>query len=35
MMVSILSLGVVPALRITNRGLADGVAFEVVAPVVA
>jgi adenine deaminase len=34
MMVSILSLGVIPALRITNRGLVDGVAFEVVPPVV-
>jgi adenine deaminase len=34
MMVSILSLGVIPALRITNRGLVDGVAFEVVPPVI-
>jgi adenine deaminase len=35
MMVSILSLGVIPALRITNRGLVDGVAFELVPAVVA
>lgn len=35
MMVSILSLGVIPALRITNRGLVDGVAFQLVPPVVA
>jgi adenine deaminase len=33
MMVSILSLGVIPALRITNRGLVDGISFEVVPPV--
>jgi adenine deaminase len=35
MFVSLLSLGVIPALRLTNRGLVDGVAFELVGPVVA
>ena len=34
MFVSLLSLGVIPALRLTNRGLVDGVAFELVPPVV-
>jgi adenine deaminase len=34
MIVSLLSLGVIPALRLTNRGLVDGVAFELVPPVV-
>jgi adenine deaminase len=32
MIFSFLSLGVIPALRLTNRGLVDGVAFELVAP---
>jgi adenine deaminase len=31
---SFLSLGVIPALRLTNRGLVDGIKFELVAPVV-
>jgi adenine deaminase len=35
MMVSFLSLGVIPALRLTNRGLVDGRAFALVDPVVA
>jgi adenine deaminase len=34
MMVSFLSLGVIPALRLTNRGLVDGREFALVAPVV-
>jgi adenine deaminase len=34
MMVSFLSLGVIPALRLTNRGLVDGRAFALVEPVV-
>ena len=34
MFVSLLSLGVIPALRLTNRGLVDGVEFELV-PVLA
>jgi len=34
MMVSFLSLGVIPALRLTNRGLVDGRAFALVDPVV-
>jgi adenine deaminase len=34
MMVSFLSLGVIPALRVTNRGLVDGRAFALVEPVV-
>lgn len=33
MVFSFLSLGVIPALRLTNRGLVDGVAFELVPPV--
>jgi adenine deaminase len=33
MIFSFLSLGVIPALRLTNRGLVDGVAFELVPPV--
>jgi adenine deaminase len=35
MMVSFLSLGVIPALRVTNRGLVDGREFALVDPVVA
>jgi adenine deaminase len=35
MMVSFLSLGVIPALRLTNRGLVDGREFALVDPVVA
>jgi adenine deaminase len=35
MMVSFLSLGVIPALRVTNRGLVDGRAFTLVDPVLA
>ena len=35
MFLSLLSLGVIPALRLTNRGLVDGIAFELVPPVVA
>ncbi len=35
MIFSFLSLGVIPALRLTNRGLVDGIAFELVSPVVA
>jgi adenine deaminase len=35
MMVSFLSLGVIPALRLTNRGLVDGVTFALVPPLVA
>jgi adenine deaminase len=35
MMVSFLSLGVIPALRVTNRGLVDGREFTLVDPVVA
>jgi adenine deaminase len=34
MIFSFLSLGVIPELRLTNRGLVDGVEFELVAPVV-
>jgi adenine deaminase len=34
MMVSFLSLGVIPALRLTNRGLVDGVTFTLVPPLV-
>jgi adenine deaminase len=34
MIFSFLSLGVIPALRLTNRGLVDGVEFELVPPVV-
>jgi adenine deaminase len=33
MLVSFLSLGVIPALRLTNRGLVDGVTFTLVPPV--
>jgi adenine deaminase len=33
MFVSLLSLGVIPALRLTNRGLVDGIAFELLASV--
>jgi adenine deaminase len=32
MIFSFLSLGVIPALRLTNRGLVDGVKFELVPP---
>ena len=32
MLVSFLSLGVIPALRLTNRGLVDGVEFTLVSP---
>ena len=32
MMVSILSLGVIPSLRLTNRGLVDGVEFRLLSP---
>jgi adenine deaminase len=35
MMVSFLSLGVIPALRVTNRGLVDGREFALVDPVLA
>lgn len=35
MLVSFLSLGVIPALRLTNRGLVDGVTFTLVPPLVA
>jgi adenine deaminase len=35
MMVSFLSLGVIPALRLTNRGLVDGREFTLVEPVLA
>jgi adenine deaminase len=34
MIFSFLSLGVIPSLRLTNRGLVDGVKFELVSPVV-
>jgi adenine deaminase len=34
MIFSFLSLGVIPALRLTNRGLVDGVSFELVSPLV-
>jgi adenine deaminase len=34
MMVSFLSLGVIPALRVTNRGLVDGREFALVSPIV-
>jgi adenine deaminase len=34
MIFSFLSLGVIPALRLTNRGLVDGVAFDLVSPIV-
>jgi adenine deaminase len=34
MLVSFLSLGVIPALRLTNRGLVDGVTFTLVPPLV-
>jgi adenine deaminase len=33
MIFSFLSLGVIPALRLTNRGLVDGVTFELVSPI--
>ncbi len=33
MFVSLLSLGVIPALRLTNRGLVDGIEFSLVPPV--
>jgi adenine deaminase len=33
MLVSFLSLGVIPALRLTNRGLVDGVEFTLVSPI--
>jgi adenine deaminase len=32
MFVSLLSLGVIPALRLTNRGLVDGISFELLPP---
>jgi adenine deaminase len=35
MILSFLSLGVIPALRLTNRGLVDGRSFELVPVVVA
>jgi adenine deaminase len=35
MIFSFLSLGVIPALRLTNRGLVDAVTFELVSPLVA
>ena len=31
--VSLLSLGVIPALRLTNRGLVDGIEFALVPPI--
>jgi adenine deaminase len=34
MMVSILSLGVIPALRLTNRGLVDGIEYTLLEPIV-
>jgi adenine deaminase len=34
MIFSFLSLGVIPALRLTNRGLVDSVAFQLVSPIV-
>ena len=34
MIFSFLSLGVIPALRLTNRGLVDATTFELVSPVV-
>lgn len=34
MFVSLLSLGVIPALRLTNRGLVDGIDFSLLPPVV-
>jgi adenine deaminase len=34
MIFSFLSLGVIPSLRLTNRGLVDGVKFELVPPIV-
>jgi adenine deaminase len=34
MIFSFLSLGVIPALRLTNRGLVDAVTFELVSPIV-
>jgi adenine deaminase len=34
MIFSFLSLGVIPALRLTNRGLVDAVTFELVSSVV-
>ena len=34
MIFSFLSLGVIPALRLTNRGLVDGVTFELLEPLV-
>jgi adenine deaminase len=34
MIFSFLSLGVIPALRLTNRGLVDGVEFALVGPIV-
>jgi adenine deaminase len=33
MIVAFLSLGVIPALRLTNRGLVDGIRFELVEPI--
>jgi adenine deaminase len=33
MIVAFLSLGVIPALRLTNRGLVDGLRFELVDPI--
>ena len=35
MFVSLLSLGVIPALRLTNRGLVDGISFELLPPLAA
>jgi adenine deaminase len=34
MIFSFLSLGVIPALRLTNRGVVDAVTFELVSPLV-
>lgn len=34
MLVSFLSLGVIPALRLTNCGLVDGITFTLVPPLV-
>jgi adenine deaminase len=34
MIFSFLSLGVIPALRLTNRGLVDATTFELVSPIV-
>jgi adenine deaminase len=33
MIFSVLSLGVIPALRLTNRGLVDATTFELVSPI--